>query len=64
MNKPFEPEDCWNCEKLYFEYEDDAWDYADYLFEKHGYCNTVYWSRACECYHLTSTGRFYRRGNQ
>ena len=55
MDKPFEASRCWNCEKLAFDWEDDAYEYADWLEEKYGYYIRVYWSRKCGCFHFTSS---------
>ena len=58
-------DDDWTgCRKLIFHDEDEAWKYADFLEQEHGYYVRVYWDENCECYHFTSSNERvrFRRG--
>ena len=54
MKKPFNPEKCRWCEKIAFNCEHDAYEYANWLESTYGYYIRVYWSGSCGCYHFTS----------
>ncbi len=54
-------DDWTGCRKLIFHDENEAWAYAEYLEQEHGYYVHVYWDAHCECYHFTSSDPSKRR---
>ena len=55
-NKPSNPSRCCICNKLEFYCEYEAYEYANWLQQRHDFYIRVYYSDLCGCYHFTSRG--------